>query len=90
MTSMCLDWSLIVAVKLLKRPIASNRSKIHHSARERVYSKEVILEYISTEEMVTDCFTKTLRMRKFMFCISGMGVVNRTISASVLLFSNGL
>ena len=67
------------AIKLLKHPIASIRSKhidiIHHFARERVYRKEVTFEYISTEEMVADCLTKALPMRKFKFCISGMGVV---------------
>ena len=69
------------AIKLLKHPIASIRSKlkhidiIHHFARERVYRKEVTFEYISTEEMVADCLTKALPLGKFKLCISGMGVV---------------
>ena len=67
------------AIKLLKHPIASIRSKhidvIHHFARERVYRKEITFEYISTEDMVADCLTKALPMGKFKFCTSSMGVV---------------
>ena len=75
------------AIKLLKHPIASIRSKhidvIHHFARERVYRKEITFEYISTEDMVADCLTKALPMRKFKFCISGMGVVSRCNHSSI-------
>ena len=67
------------AIKLLKHAIASVRSKhidiIHHFARERVYRKEVVFEYISTGKVVADCLTKALPVRKFKFCISGMSVV---------------
>ncbi len=66
------------ALKLLKHPIASIRSKhidvIHHFARERVSRKEVCFAYCSTEEMVADCFTKPLPVSKFRFCRSGTGV----------------
>jgi len=66
------------ALKLLKHPIASIRSKhidvIHHFARERVSRKEVSFAYCSTDEMVADCFTKPLPVSKFRFCLSGMGV----------------
>ena len=67
------------AIKLLKHPVASIRTKhidiMHHFARERVSRKEVCFEYISTEAMVADCLTKALPVRKFKFCCSGMGVV---------------
>lgn len=67
------------AIKLLKQPIASIRSKhidtIHQFARERVYRKEIIFEYINTEGIVADCFTKALPMGKFKFCISCMAVI---------------
>ena len=66
------------ALKLLKHPIASIRSKhidvIHHFARERVARKEVCFEYCSTEAMLADCFTKPLPVKKFRFCCLGMGV----------------
>ena len=67
------------AIKLLKHPIASVRSKhidvIHHFARERVSRKEVIFEYCSTSNMVADCFTKALPPGKFGLCCAGMGVM---------------
>ena len=67
------------AIKLLKNPIASFRSKhidvLHHFARERVSRLEVVFEYCSTEAMVADALTKALTVRKFKFCCAGMGVV---------------
>ena len=67
------------AMKLLKHPIASIRSKhidvLHHFARDRVMRKEVSFEYCSTESMVAHCFTKPLPIRKYRFCCAGMGVV---------------
>ena len=66
------------ALKLLKHPIASVRSKhidvIYHFSRERVARKEVEFEYISTERMVADIMTKALPESKFVFCREGMGV----------------
>ncbi len=67
------------AIKLLKHPIASIRTKhidvIHHFARERVSRKEVCFEYCNTEAMIADYLTKALPVGKFRFCCSGMGVV---------------
>ena len=67
------------AIKLLKHPTASIRSKhidvLHHFARDRVMRKEVSFEYCSTESMVADCFTKPLPIGKLKFCCEGMGVV---------------
>ena len=66
------------AMKLLKHPVASVKSKhidvIHHFARERVARKEVKFEYISTELMIADCMTKALAASKFAFCCKGMGI----------------
>ena len=66
------------ALNLLKRPIASTRSKqidvMNHFAREKVLCKEVCFEFCSIDNMVADCFTKSLPVKKVRFCLSGMGV----------------
>jgi hypothetical protein len=66
------------AIKLIKHPIASMRSKHidvqHHFVRERVARGEVVFEYCSTNQMVADCMTKALPVHKFHNCFAGMGV----------------
>jgi hypothetical protein len=67
------------AIKLLKNPISSLRSKhidvIYHFARERVARKDVTFQYVKTEHMVADILTKAIAETKFTFCRSGMGVL---------------
>jgi hypothetical protein len=66
------------AIKLLKNPISSLRSKhidvVNHFARERVARKDVIFQYVKTEHMVADILTKAIAETKFIYCRSGMGV----------------
>jgi len=67
------------ALKLLKNPIASVRSKhidiAYHFARERVARKEVIFDYCKTDDMTADIMTKALPEPKFKKCLILMGIM---------------
>ena len=65
-------------MKLLKHPIASQRSKhidvLHHFARERVARKEVEFVYCPTGEMAADFLTKAVPAGKFKKCCEMVGL----------------
>jgi hypothetical protein len=67
------------AIKLLRNPISSLRSKhidvVHHFARERVLRKEVTFTYTATNTMVADILTKALTGDKFIYCVKRMGLL---------------
>ena len=67
------------ALKLLKNPISSMRSKhidvVYHFARERVARRDVDFTYIRTDEMLADMFTKPVPGNKLQLCCNGIGVV---------------
>ncbi|GAB4814241.1 hypothetical protein N2152v2_001287 [Parachlorella kessleri] len=66
------------AIKLLKNPVFSMRSKhidvIYHFARERVIRKDITFKYVSTDKMVADALTKPLPAAKLEYCRTAMGV----------------
>lgn len=66
------------AIKLLKNPISSQRSKhidvAYHFARERVMRHEICFKYISTDKMIADALTKAVPETKLALCRTGMGV----------------
>ena len=67
------------AIKLLKNPVTSVRSKhidvIYNFARERVARKEVKFEYIRTDHMIADMLTKPVSKAKHEYCCTNMGVL---------------
>jgi Reverse transcriptase (RNA-dependent DNA polymerase)/Integrase core domain/GAG-pre-integrase domain len=67
------------AIKLIKHPIASMRSKHidvqHHFVRERAARGEVMFQYCPSSDMIADCMTKPLALSSFQKCLEGMGVV---------------
>ncbi len=66
------------AIKLLKNPIASMRSKhidvVYHFAREKVARKEVVFEYVRTEHMLADMLTKPVPRSKLEYCCLNVGL----------------
>jgi hypothetical protein len=66
------------AIKLLKHPIASQRSKhidvLHQFAKERVARKEVEFAYCPTGEMAADFLTKAVPVGKFRKCCEMVGI----------------
>lgn len=72
------------AIKLLKNPVLSMRSKhidiIYHFARERVMRKDIAFKYLSTDKMVADILTKPLPTAKLNFCRSMMGITDTNVN----------
>lgn len=66
------------AIKLLKNPVSSVRSKhidvVYHFARERVARNEVQFKFIKTEHMLADMFTKPVPKVKLELCCEGIGL----------------
>ena len=66
------------AIKLIKNPIESARSKhidvIHHFVRERVARGEIVFSYITTKDMVADCLTKPVSAVLLKKALASMGI----------------
>jgi hypothetical protein len=66
------------AIKLLKNPVSSMRSKhidvAYHFARERVARGEVRFSYLATDKMLADMFTKPVTRAKLEITWAAIGV----------------
>jgi hypothetical protein len=67
------------AIKLLKNPIYSARSKhidvIYHFAREHVLRGHVKIDYVATNKMTADVLTKALPPQMHKQCTTSMGIM---------------
>jgi KUP system potassium uptake protein len=66
-------------VKLLENPISHDRSKHveikFHYIRDMVQRKEVLVQYLPTDEKITDFLTKALSKSKFEYFHDKFGMV---------------
>jgi hypothetical protein len=66
------------ALKVLKHPISSSRTKhidvMHHFVRERISTGEISFSHCGTKEMVADVLTKALPKPGHQLCFSSMGL----------------
>ena len=66
------------AIALAKNPVHHARSKHidiqHHYIREKIESKEIDINYMSTDEMIADALTKPLARPKFSKFVADMGL----------------
>ena len=71
------------AIKLTENPVYHARTKHidvqHHYIRELVETKEIAVNFVSTNEMIADVFTKGLSRSKHQKCINGFGFNNPNI-----------
>lgn len=74
------------AQKLVYNPIFHNRTKHievkYHFIREIVDKKIIEVEYMPTEEMLADVFTKSLYYPKHNNCLKGIGLYIKNVSNS--------
>lgn len=68
------------AQKLVYNPVYHNRTKHidikYHYVREIVNKNYVKIEYMATQEMIADIFTKGLHTTKHMFCTKNLNIMN--------------
>ena len=68
------------AINLSKNPIQHSRSKHieirHHFIREHVQNKNIILEYVCTENQLADIFTKALSEDRFCEIRRNLGILD--------------
>lgn len=66
------------ALKLLRNPVSSNRSKhidvAYHFARERLARGDIDFSFIGTESMLADMLTKPVSTAKLEVCCTGVGL----------------
>lgn len=69
------------AIRLIKNPEFHKRTKHidvrYHFIRERYEEELFVLNYISTEKMIADIFTKSLPSQRFKFLKSKMNVIEK-------------
>ena len=75
------------ALALMKNPVYNQRAKhmdvCHHFIKERIARGELTVEYIPTDEMIADIFTKALPRPQFEKHRNKLGVWNVNVNVNV-------
>jgi len=71
------------AINLTKNPIQHSKTKhieiCHHFIRDHVNDDDCIIQFVNSENQLTDLFTRPLNKERFNFLINELGIIDLKI-----------